>query len=80
MNFAGYFMLICRCYKRELQAKIALSSAMNTAKQSDSPGTIHTVSISCSSFGVSKGGEGGREDAVSTEHLSALQLSLSNDS
>lgn len=73
-------MLICRCHKRELQAKIVLSFGMNTAKQSDSPGTIYIASFSCSSVGDWRGGEGGREAAVSTEHLSPLQLPLSNDS
>lgn len=73
-------MLICRCHKRELQAKIVLSFGMNIAKQSNSPGTIYTASVSCRGLGDWRGGERGREGVVSTEHLSALQLPLSNDS
>jgi len=67
-------MLICRCRKRELLAKTVLSFSMNIAKQSNCPGTIYIASISCSSLGDWRGGEEGREGAVSTEHLSDLQL------
>lgn len=69
-------MLICRCHKRELLAKLVLPFGMNIAKQSNSPEIIYTVNISCSSMGDWRGGKGGKEGTVSSEYLSAWQLPL----
>lgn len=62
-------MLICRCHKKELLAKILLPFGIHIAKQSNSPEINYTVNIFCSSMGDCWGGKGGKEGTVSSECL-----------